>query len=147
MDTINNSNNKIHEKYKFEAARYNMTNKNLNLIYVFANLNKPYGKMAMSQKIKEWYTEILYKTDIDGILLKTDSIKIFLDMIKERLGEDKDYYEAMYAIKKHKLIVGAYYKHKLEKVLESLPIIDEMLKNNNILQQAIKDYKQNTKVL
>ena len=101
----------------------------------------------MSHKIKEWYTEILYKTDIDGILLKTDSIKIFLDMIKERLGEDKDYYEAMYAIKKHKLIVGAYYKHKLEKVLESLPIIDEMLKNNKILQQAIKDYKQNTKVL
>lgn len=147
MDTINNSNNKIHEKYKFEAARYNMANKNLNLIFVFSNLNKPYGKMAMSQKIKEWYTEILYKTDIDGILSKTDSIKIFLDMIKERLGEDKDFYEAMYAIKKHKLIVGVYYKNKLEKVLESLPIIDEMLKNNNILQQAIKDYKQNTKVL
>ena len=53
MDTINNSNNKIHEKYKFEAARYNMVNKNLNLIFVFSNLNKPYGKMAMSQKIKE----------------------------------------------------------------------------------------------
>ena len=101
----------------------------------------------MSHKIKEWYTEILYKTDIDGILLKTDSIKIFLDMIKERLGEDKDFYEAMYAIKRHRLIVGVYYKHKLEKVLESLPIIDEMLKNNKILQQAIKDYKQNTKVL
>lgn len=147
MDTIDDFKNKIDEKYKFEAALYNVVNKNLNLMFVFANLNKPYGKMAMSHKIKEWYTEILYKTDIDGILSKTDSIKIFLDMIKERLGEDKDFYQAMYAIKKHRLIVGVYYKHKLEKVLESLPIIDEMLKNNKILQQAIKDYKQSTKVL
>lgn len=44
MDTINNFNNKIHEKYKFEAALYNMVNKNLNLIFVFANQTNLMGK-------------------------------------------------------------------------------------------------------
>lgn len=147
METIDNSKNKIDEQDRFEKALYDKVNKNLNLMFTFTNLNKTYGKMAISQKVKDWYTEILYKKDIDAIHTKIDCAKIFLDMIKERLDEDKDFYAAMCAIKKRRLIVAVYYKHKLKKVLESLPIVDEILNNNKILQQAILDYKHNTNIL
>lgn len=133
------------EKYKFDVIFTDKVNKNLNLMFVFANLNKAYGKMGICVKIREWYTEILQNRDVDETLAKTNSSKKFLQMIKERLEEDKDYYSTMYRIRKYRLFSKLYYKHKLENILECLPIIDEVDENNIVLRQAALNFKQTVK--
>ena len=141
---MDNYTDMLNELDAFEIDLYDKVNQNLNLMYVFSQLNKEYGKSAICQKISEWYTEIQLEKSVDERLIKINSIKDYLEMIIERLGEDKEFYMTMLEIKKRKFFSKLFYRRKLDSVLEVISIINDVTVNNdNIKSDLINRQKQN----